>query len=101
MLHHIVMWKFKDFAEGNSKSENLKITKEKLEVLKLKIPEIKELEVGITLENSEFANYDMVLDTYFEDYDALKRYQIHPEHKKIVEWMAKVRDLKASVDYEI
>lgn len=101
MLHHIVMWKLKDFAEGNPKSENLKITKEKLEDLKLKISEIKELEVGITLENSEFANYDMVLDTYFEDYDALKRYQNHPEHKKIVEWMAKVRDLKASVDYEI
>jgi len=101
MLHHIVMWKFKDFAEGKSKNENLKITKEKLEELKLKIPEIKELEVGITLENSEFANYDMVLDTYFEDYNALKSYQNHPEHKKIVEWLTKVRDLKASIDYEL
>jgi len=101
MLHHIVMWKFKDFAEGNPKSENLKITKEKLEDLKLKISEIKELEVGITLEISEFANYDMVLDTFFENYEDLKKYQNHPEHKKIVEWLAKVRDLKASVDYEI
>lgn len=101
MLHHIVMWKFKDFAEGKSKSENLKISKEKLEDLKLKIHEIKELEVGINLENSEFANYDLVLDTYFEDYNALKTYQNHPEHKKIVEWLSKVRDLKASVDYEV
>ncbi|OFX89950.1 MAG: stress responsive protein [Bacteroidetes bacterium GWF2_33_16] len=101
MLHHVVMWTLKDFAEGNSKSENLKITKEKLEDLKLQIPEIKELEVGVKMEASEFANYDLILDTYFDNYEDLKKYQNHPEHKKIVEWLSKVRDLKASVDYEI
>ena len=101
MLHHIVMWTLKEFAEGNPKSENLKITKEKLENLKLLIPEIKELEVGVKLETSEFANYDLVLDTYFENYEEFKKYQLHPEHKKVVEWLAKVRDLKASVDYEM
>jgi len=38
MLHHIVMWKLKDFAEGKTKNENAELMKEKLEDLKIKIP---------------------------------------------------------------
>ncbi|MDI6031580.1 Dabb family protein [Flavobacterium sp. LB2P84] len=34
MIHHIVMWKLKDFAEGKSKAENAIILKERLEGLK-------------------------------------------------------------------
>ena len=101
MLHHIVMWTLKDFAEGNPKSVNLKILKEKLENLKLLIPEIKELEVGINMESSEFSNFDIVLDMYFENYEQMKIYQVHPEHKKVAEFVSKVRDLRAAVDYEI
>lgn len=101
MLHHIVMWTFKDFAEGNPKNVNLKKTKEMLENLKLFIPQIKELEVGENLATSEFSNFDLVLDAYFENYDEFKKYQHHPEHKKLVDWLVKVRDQKASVDYMI
>ena len=101
MLHHIVMWKLKDFAEGKTKNENAELMKEKLEDLKIKIPEIKELEVGLNIDTSEYSNYDLVLDMYFENYDEMKTYQIHPEHKKVAEFVAKVRDLRAAVDYEI
>ena len=41
MLKHIVMWKFKDFAEGKSKIENAQWMKEHLESLIGVIPEIK------------------------------------------------------------
>lgn len=95
------MWALKDFAEGNPKSVNLKILKEKLENLKLLIPEIKELEVGINMESSEFSNFDIVLDMYFENYEQMKIYQVHAEHKKVAEFVSKVRDLRAAVDYEI
>ena len=37
MIKHIVMWKLKDEAEGNSKDENAKIIKNSLEDLKGKI----------------------------------------------------------------
>jgi len=38
---------------------------------------------------------------YLENYDEMKTYQIYPEHKKVAEFVAKVRDLRAAVDYEI
>ena len=101
MLHHIVMLKLKDFAEGKSGKENAELIKDKLEALKTKIPEIKRIEVGLNMDSSEYSNYDLVLDTYFENYDELKTYQIHPEHKKVAEFVAKVRDLRAAVDYEM
>ncbi len=60
MIKHIVMWKLKDEAEGNSKAENAKIIKNSLEDLKGKINEIVHLEVGIDVNKSEQA-YDVVL----------------------------------------
>ena len=47
MIKHIVMWKLKDEAEGNSKDENAKIIKNSLEDLKGKINEIVDIEVVI------------------------------------------------------
>jgi hypothetical protein len=49
MIKHIVMWKLEENAEGNTKLENAKIIKEKLEALVGIIPEIVELEVGIDI----------------------------------------------------
>ena len=60
MIKHIVMWKLKDEAEGNSKAENAKIIKNSLEDLKGKINEIVNIEVGIDVNKSEQA-YDVVL----------------------------------------
>lgn len=37
MIKHIVMWKLKDEAEGNSKAENAQIIKNSLEDLKEKL----------------------------------------------------------------
>lgn len=99
MLRHIVMWKLKEFALGHSKSENALLLKEKLLALRPLIPEIKQMEVGINLPTSEYANYDAVLDLIFDDYEALVRYQAHPDHKKLAGWIGMVREERGSVDY--
>lgn len=98
MLKHIVMWKFKDFAENNSKNENMQIIKERLETLVGIIPEIKKLEIGVNINTSGFA-YDMVLYSEFEDEKSLEIYKNHPEHVKVSEFVAKVRDGRTVVDY--
>lgn len=100
MLKHIVMWKLKDFAEGKNKKENALLVKEKLIALKGKIPEIRELEVGININSSNQA-YDAVLYSKFEDERALDIYQNHPEHKKVAEFVAKVREGRAVADYYV
>ena len=66
MLHHIVMWTLKDYAEGNGKKENALLMKAKFEKLMPAIEEIKKLEVGINMSSSQYANFDIVLDTWLK-----------------------------------
>ncbi len=99
MLKHIVMWKFKDEAEGKTRSENCLYIKGLLEALPAKIAFIRGLEVGI----NAFAgpmSYDMVLVTAFDSKADLDLYAGHPDHVKVSEYVAKVRESRAVVDYE-
>lgn len=100
MLKHIVMWKFKEEAEGRSREENLRLVKQQLLALQGVIPELKAIEVGLDVSHTDMS-YDMVLVTAFEDPAALQRYQEHPEHQKISQYVAKVRTSRAVVDYEV
>jgi len=100
MIKHIVMWKIKEFAEGKSKLENIKLVKEKLESLTSVIPEIKFLEVGINLNESEMA-YDAILYSEFDNLEDLNTYQNHPKHKEVSEYVGKIRTDRAVGDYII
>lgn len=100
MIKHIVMWKLEENAEGNTKLENAKIIKKKLEVLVGIIPEIVELEVGIDiLETNQ--SYDVVLVSTFKSLEDLDIYAKHPEHVKVGEFVGKVRKDRIAVDYEV
>ena len=97
MVKHIVMWKLKDFAEGRTKEENIKFIKESLENLAGLIPEIKYLEVGAGLDSG----FDAVLYSEFNSLPDLSAYQNHPEHKKVAEYIGKVKEERACGDYVI
>jgi hypothetical protein len=100
MIKHIVMWRLSAFAEGADKAKNAARMKELLEALPAKIPEIGKLEVGIDISGSESA-YDVVLCSEFESAGALERYQEHDDHLKAAEFIQKVREDRAAVDYEV
>lgn len=99
MIIHIVMFTLKDFAEGKDKSENLIIMKEKLESLIDNIDLIRKIEVGLNY-NSSAAAYDIVLYSEFDSAEDLDAYQIHPEHRKVAEFIGKIDEKRAVVDYE-
>ena len=99
MIKHIVMWKLKNFAEGASKDENALLVKSKLEGLKKKIKCIKTLEVGFNLIESPTA-YDVVLYTEFDTVEDLNKYKTHSEHKKVGDFVTKVRLERKVIDYE-
>ncbi len=101
MLKHIVMWKLKDEAMGNSKCKNAKLMKEKLLSLKVKIHEIKSMEVGIKAEEAGNNGYDIILITEFNNFDDLNTYRIHPEHKKVVGFINEITTERAAIDYII
>jgi len=98
MIKHIVMWKFKEVAENNDKITNIELAKEKLLSLKDTVEVIRFIEVGININNREAA-YDLVLLSEFEN--DLEVYQNHVEHKKVAEFIEKVRDKRVVVDYKI
>jgi len=100
MIKHIVFWRLKDSALGKSKLDNSRELKAVLEGLKDKIDTIKEIEVGINVNNSEAA-YDVALYSEFDSPGDLETYQKHPEHVKVVGFVNEIREERAVVDYEI
>ena len=65
MLRHVVMFQFKEEAEGRSKAENVAITKAMLEALPEKISWIRSSTVAVNAPDADEGNFDLVLITDF------------------------------------
>ena len=100
MIKHIVCWKLKEEAHGNSKAMNMVLVKEKLEALQGKIEGVLKIEVGINL--PEFStNYDVVLYSELESKEALDFYQNHPLHQAVLPFIRDAVVSRVAVDYEV
>ncbi len=100
MIKHIVLWKLKNFAEGAGKEQNAAIMKQELEALTNKINVIRHLEVGFNMIPSDAA-YDVALYSEFANEKDLATYQKHPDHLKVAEFVAKIRENRVVIDYQI
>ena len=100
MVKHIVMWKFKDHAEGLSKEENIIKVKSMLEALPGKIDFIREMQVEVNV-NPKYGMYDAMLISDFDSIEDVEKYRVHPEHKKVSSYVALIKTDRASVDYEV
>jgi hypothetical protein len=98
MIRHIVLWKLKENAECGDRAHNAQKMKAELEALKTKIPQIRQLEVGLNCIASDAA-YDVALYSSFDSVADLDLYQKHPEHVKVADFVAKVRENRVVVDY--
>lgn len=95
MLKHVVFLKFKPEA---SEAE-IQDLSDSLKALPAKVPEIKQYEFGRDVIRGE-RSYDFALVSAFDDIDAMKRYQVHPDHREV---LAKVKALcqdVLAVDFE-
>lgn len=101
MIRHIVMFKFLENANGHTRLENAMKAKEMLEALQGVVPTLLASEVRLGADGSAPSNYDLVLIADYADMDALNAYIVHPEHKKVGEFMKGVRESRACVDFEI
>ena len=100
MIKHIVVWRLKDQANGNSSQENAVQIKEKLEALNGRIDGMIRLEIGIDFSRTE-ESADIVLYSEFESKEALENYQTHPEHRAVMPFVMEARSERRMVDYEI
>ena len=99
MIKHLVFFCLAENAEGMTKIESAEKIKSELENLKLHIPQIKMIEVGINIPNAPKTDFDIALNSEFESFEALDIYQDHPEHKRVAEFIGKIRTSRAAVDY--
>mgnify|MGYP000188684257 FL=1 len=97
MINHVVLFKLKEYP-AEQKQKVVSELKTMLLELKEKITELKYIEVG---ENYELdaKSYDIALLTHFESLEDLDKYRVHPDHKKVVNYVAEVTESRAAVDY--
>lgn len=94
MIKHIVCFKLKEGTDVEK-------TKETLLSMKGKVPEIKDIEVGVDFLHSE-RSYDIILQITLENEAALTDYQNDEYHCSVVKkHMHAVRTGSIAVDYEL
>jgi hypothetical protein len=98
MIKHIVMWRLRDVAHGNSSAINAGIIKEKLEALHGRIPGLLSIEVGLDFSGTD-NSADIVLYSEFIDREALEGYQIHPEHEALKPFIGGASSERRLIDY--
>lgn len=95
MLKHVVCWKFKE----ENKEERMQKVREMLLALPAKIPFIRSLDVGVNVNTSDAATFDMALVTEFDSQEDLNAYQVHPDHQAVTKFVATVCTDRSVVDY--
>ncbi|HET6528835.1 MAG TPA: Dabb family protein [Balneolaceae bacterium] len=104
MIRHIVMWKLKNDAQGASKEKNAQKMKLILEGLKIKIDEIKNVEVGINISNEDEetgSKFDVVLISDFETELDYTMYTRNAHHQKALKFINSVVEERHFVDYKM
>jgi quinol monooxygenase YgiN len=100
MIKHIVMWKFREQAEGASKAVNLAKAKALLEACAHIAPGTLKFEVAAAQSGLE-CTYDLVMYSEFVDRAALDAYQNHPQHVALKPFIGAVRLERQCMDYEL
>lgn len=78
MVRHVIVWTLKDEYSGEEKENIKRGIKEGLESLKGVVPGL--LEIRVLTEGLASSNGDLMLDSLFENEEALKGYAVHPAH---------------------
>ena len=100
MVKHVILWTLKEELSTSEKEEVKRGIKEGLEGLAGKIPGL--LDIKVNIDGLSSSNADLMLDSTFENEEALKGYAVHPEHVVVAD--GKVRPytaIRSCLDYEV
>ncbi len=100
MVKHVILWSLKDELSETEKEEVKKGIKEGLEGLRGVIPGLRDIVVNIN--GLPSSNADLMLDSTFDDEEALKAYAVNPAHVAVAD--GKVRPytkIRSCLDYWI
>ena len=94
MIQHMVRFKLRADVSEAAFAE----LEQQLADLPRQIAEIESLDFGLDVVRSE-RSYDFGLLAGFRDLEALKRYQEHPEHQKVLEILKTFAEQIIAVDF--
>ena len=100
MVKHIILWTLKSEYNEQEKANIKDEIKQGLEGLLGKIDGL--VDIKVYTNGLPSSNADLMLDSSFESFEALKAYAVHPEHVKVAD--EKVRPFTASrscLDFEV
>ena len=100
MVKHVILWQLKDEYSQERKEQLKEGIRTGLEGLKGKIPGL--VDIQVYTQGLASSNADLMLDTVFENEEALKGYGVHPEHVKVAD--SRVRPytkVRLCMDYEV
>lgn len=100
MIKHIVLWKLDGSYSADEKDVIKKAIQAKLLALKDTIEVANSIKVFFNDERALDANADVILDSDFDTLQALSDYQVHPEHKKVGEYLKSVKLQRSAIDYQ-
>ena len=99
MVKHVIIWNFKEELTADERKIAAVKIKEGIEGLMGKIDGLTDIKVYINPLAS--SSGDLILDSTFVDEDALKGYQIHPEHVAVATYVRSQVGSRACFDYEV
>lgn len=100
MVRHVIVWTLKDEYSDSEKEQIKAGIKEGLEGLQDKIPGL--VEIKVNTDKLASSSGDAMLDSLFENEEALKNYSSNPLHVEVAN--TKVRPyvkIRSSFDYEV
>jgi len=98
MVRHIILWKLKELPAEEKESVKQAI-KEGLEGLKGQVPGIVEIKVHTC--GLETSNADVMLESSFTDFAALKGYSVHPKHVEVANTRVRpYTEVRMCLDFE-
>lgn len=100
MVRHVIVWTLKDEYSDSEKEQIKAGIKEGLEGLQGKIPGL--VEIKVNTDKLASSSGDAMLDSLFENEEALKNYSSNPLHVEVAN--TKVRTyvkIRSSFDYEV
>lgn len=100
MIKHIILWNLKDEYSNSEKEEIKAGIKTSLEGLIGKIPGL--LEIKVNTNGLPTSTAEVMLDSTFENEDALKVYSTHPDHVYAADnFVRPYTSARACLDFEV
>ncbi|MCX6245798.1 MAG: Dabb family protein [Bacteroidetes bacterium] len=99
MIRHIVMFRLREYTTPEEKQKAIEALRNELLSMRKKIGVIRDFEVGVNFTMVDSA-FDLVINSSFESHDALKAYQVHPDHQAFILFNKDYSVKKAIIDYE-